>query len=157
MGSEMCIRDRAAAEPVVVQQAAPAPVANESETNLKAAHILGMAQDMADRLTSDARREADEMVSSARSEADRMVTEANDTADRRMHETESAIAEMEAEAERKHTEMMATINQQRSVLEGRIDQLRTFERQYRTRLQDLLEGQLADLRGSNIGDSFSSK
>ena len=70
--------------------------------------------------------------------------------------TEAAIAHMEAEAERKHTEVMATINQQRSVLEGRIDQLRTFERQYRARLQDLLEGQLADLRGSNIGDSFSN-
>ena len=45
---------------------------------------------------------------------------------------------------------MNTINQQRSVLEGRLEQLRTFEREYRTRLKTYLESQLEELgqRGS---------
>ena len=40
---------------------------------------------------------------------------------------------------------MATINQQRGVLEGRIDQLRTFEKDYRSRLTSYLETQLQEL------------
>ena len=45
---------------------------------------------------------------------------------------------------------MGTINQQRGVLEGRIEQLKTFEREYRTRLKTYLESQLEELqqRGS---------
>ena len=57
---------------------------------------------------------------------------------------------MQADAERKHSEIMGTINQQRTVLEGRLEQLRTFEREYRTRLKTYLESQLEELgqRGS---------
>jgi hypothetical protein len=40
---------------------------------------------------------------------------------------------------------MNTISQQRSVLEGRLEQLRTFEREYRTRLKTYLESQLEEL------------
>jgi hypothetical protein len=38
------------------------------------------------------------------------------------------------------------------VLEGRIDQLKTFEREYRTRLKSYLQSQLEDLenRGSAV-------
>ena len=45
---------------------------------------------------------------------------------------------------------MTAINQQRTVLEGRLEQLRTFEREYRTRLKTYLESQLEELgqRGS---------
>ena len=48
--------------------------------------------------------------------------------------------------------VMATINQQRSVLEGRIEQLKTFEREYRVRLKSYLESQLEELeqRGSAV-------
>ena len=57
---------------------------------------------------------------------------------------------LQADAERKHSEVMGTINQQRTVLEGRLEQLRTFEREYRTRLKTYLESQLEELgqRGS---------
>ena len=57
---------------------------------------------------------------------------------------------LQSDAERKHTEVMGTINQQRTVLEGRLEQLRTFEREYRTRLKTYLESQLEELgqRGS---------
>jgi hypothetical protein len=52
---------------------------------------------------------------------------------------------LQSDAERKHTEVMSTINQQRTVLEGRLEQLRTFEREYRTRLKTYLESQLEEL------------
>ena len=52
---------------------------------------------------------------------------------------------LQADAERKHSEIMNTINQQRTVLEGRLEQLRTFERLYRTKLKDYLQSQLEEL------------
>ena len=103
------------------QPVAAAPVSEDS--HIKAAKILGLAQDTADRLTGTAKAESDKMLADARAQAD---------------------------AERKHTEIMGTINQQRTVLEGRLEQLRTFEREYRTRLKTYLESQLEELgqRGS---------
>ena len=64
----------------------------------------------------------------------------------------AAVDALQADAERKHTEIMATINQQRGVLEGRIDQLRTFEKQYRSRLTAYLESQLSELGKSGSAE-----
>ena len=46
---------------------------------------------------------------------------------------------------------MSTVKQQQAALETRIAELRTFEREYRTRLKTLLESQLEELetRGSS--------
>ena len=46
---------------------------------------------------------------------------------------------------------MATVKSQQAALENRIEELRTFEREYRTRLKTLLESQLEELqsRGSS--------
>ena len=54
------------------------------------------------------------------------------------------------DAERKQTEIIGSITRDKSVLEKKIDELRTFEREYRTRLKTYLESQLRDLgeRGS---------
>ena len=77
-------------------------------------------------------------------------------------EDEPHAPELQADAERKHTEIMATINEQRSVLEGRIEQLKTFEREYRVRLKSYLESQLEELENrssalpvDNGSDSFN--
>lgn len=46
---------------------------------------------------------------------------------------------------------MAAVKEQQNALETRIAELQTFEREYRTRLKSLLEGQLEELnaRGSS--------
>lgn len=148
----------------------PAPLSEDA--HLKAAKVLGLAQDTADRLTGDAKRESDKLLADARAQADAMVGEARQTAETTLTEAkqradallsdaetrsstqlrqaqEKADA-LQADAERKHSEIMGTINQQRTVLEGRLEQLRTFEREYRTRLKTYLESQLEELgqRGS---------
>ena len=151
-------------------QAAPAPVGEEQ--HLRAARVLSLAQDTADRLTGTAKAESDKLLSDARAQADQMVSEARVTAEstvaeaRQRADTLLADAQtrsetqlrqaqekadaLQADAERKHSEIMGTINQQRTVLEGRLEQLRTFEREYRTRLKTYLESQLEELgqRGS---------
>ncbi|MGO3325526.1 DivIVA-like cell division protein Wag31 [Gordonia sp. (in: high G+C Gram-positive bacteria)] len=153
------------------QNQASAP-ATDDEASSRAARILALAQDTADRVTGSARSEADGLVSDARQRSEAMVSDAQGNADatladaRQRSEALLADAQTRAEtqvrqaqeradflqrdAEQKHTEIMTTINQQRGVLEGRIEQLKTFEREYRTRLKTYLESQLEELqqRGS---------
>lgn len=170
----------------VDEHRAPEPAA---DTNLQAARVLGLAQEMADRLTSDARAESHNMLETARAEAERTVAQANVTSERTisranseastkvadatekseamlakakqdstamiLEATERAEAQirqaedkanaLQLDAERKHTEIMATVKKQQSALEGRIAELRTFEREYRTRLKTYLESQLEEL------------
>jgi DivIVA domain-containing protein len=147
-----------------------APVGEES--HIRAAKVLSLAQDTADRLTGTAKAESEKMLADARAQADAMVNEARQTAETTVTEarqrSDAMLADaqnrseaqlrqaqekadaLQADAERKHSEIMGTINQQRTVLEGRLEQLRTFEREYRTRLKTYLESQLEELgpRGS---------
>ena len=160
-----------APQPVYEPPAQPAAAVSEDQ-HLKAARVLSLAQDTADRLTGTAKAESDKMLADARTQADAMVNEARQTAEATVAEArqraDALLADaqtrseaqlrqaqekadaLQADAERKHSEIMGTINQQRTVLEGRLEQLRTFEREYRTRLKTYLESQLRDLgeRGS---------
>jgi DivIVA domain-containing protein len=150
------------------QQAAPV----SEDQHLRAAKVLSLAQDTADRLTGTAKAESEKLLADARAQADAMVSEARQTAETTVAEArqraDAMLADaqtraeaqlrqaqekadaLQADAERKHSEIMGTINQQRTVLEGRLEQLRTFEREYRTRLKTYLESQLEELgqRGS---------
>lgn len=164
-------------EPEPVKPApTPAPVAASGGINeeqaIKAARVLSLAQETADRLTSTAKAESDQMLADARANAEQILSEAQHTAETSVAEarqradamlsdaqtrSESQLRQaqekadaLQADAERKHSEIMGTINQQRTVLEGRLEQLRTFEREYRTRLKTYLESQLEELgqRGS---------
>ena len=159
--------------PQPVYDAPPQPAApTGEESHIRAAKVLSLAQDTADRLTGTAKAESDKMLADARAQADAMVSEARQTAETTVTEarqradamladaqarSESQLRQaqekadaLQADAERKHSEIMGTINQQRTVLEGRLEQLRTFEREYRTRLKTYLESQLEELgqRGS---------
>ncbi|BBX22964.1 cell wall synthesis protein Wag31 [Mycolicibacter terrae] len=154
----------------VAQPAAPEPTTDDQ--HLKAARVLSLAQDTADRLTGTARAESEKLMADARANADQILSEARQTAETTVAEArqraDAMLADaqtrsetqlrqaqekadaLQADAERKHSEIMGTINQQRTVLEGRLEQLRTFEREYRTRLKTYLESQLEELgqRGS---------
>jgi DivIVA domain-containing protein len=167
--------------PLYQPEPAPAPVVHTTVSSddgitedqaLKAARVLSLAQDTADRLTGSARAEADKILGEAQASADQMVSEARyiaettitearqradamlgDAASRseaQLRQAQDKADFLQGDAERKHSEVMGTINQQRSVLEGRLEQLRTFEREYRTRLKTYLESQLEELgqRGS---------
>jgi DivIVA domain-containing protein len=152
--------------------AAATPAQLGEEQAIKAARVLSLAQDTADRLTSqaqaesdkllsdarsnadqivgDARREAETTVSEARQRADALLADAQTRSETQLRQAQEKADALQADAERKHSEIMGTINQQRTVLEGRLEQLRTFEREYRTRLKTYLESQLEELgqRGS---------
>ena len=170
-----------AAQPAEASSAAGRS-ASAPDHNVQAAKIIGLAQEMADRVTGEAKSEADQLLAEARSQSEAMVTDARTKADALVGDartkSESMVADaktradalqrqakekadaLAADAERKHAEQMATIGNQRTTLEKQLDELRTFEREYRTRLKTYLESQLQELgqRGSAApaGGSSSS-
>jgi len=115
---------------------APAPVAvapvqqgrpNEPES---ATGMLALAQKLHDDYVRSGQEESDRLISEAKSQGARIVREAEETSARTLGQLE----------------------QERSLLERKIDELRVFERDYRTRLKSYLENLLGDLdnRGSAL-------
>jgi DivIVA domain-containing protein len=144
-----------APEPMVM---APPPPSARIDENSQVVKVLAMAQETAEKYVSDAKTEADRMIGDARSTADRMIGEARAKADSMMGEARTQAASLEREArgkatslvqdaERKHNEIIGGLEQRKGTLEKRIEELRTFEREYRTRLKSYLESQLRDLDG----------
>ncbi len=157
--------------PVDVPRQPPPPHTGEFDTgvdhHVQAARVLGLAQEMADRLTAEAKSEADGMLLDARTKAEQMLSEAraksdslvndartraetmlNDArarADAMERQARDKATRMDREAERKQNEIIGSIQREKTVLEKKIEELRTFEREYRTRLKTYLEAQLRDL------------
>jgi DivIVA domain-containing protein len=139
------------------------------DPHVQAAKVLGVAQEMADRLTGEATAEVDAMVSEAhtkseqllceaRAKADGMVTEARTRAETMLNDARTKAetldrqsreeaASLERDAAHKHTEILAALSQEKSTLEKKIDELRAFERAYRTCLKTHLDSQLRELDG----------
>lgn len=120
------------AEPVApvaaVPAAAPAAPAGSTVSAESAAGLLAMAQQMHDRHVADGQSQKDKIIAEAQIEASSLVNDAQE----------------------KSRKILGALEQQRSVLERKVEQLRGFERDYRSRLKAYIEGQLRDLdaRGS---------
>ena len=125
---------------------APAPVA-------AAAAPAGDGADAATRILQLAQRTADEAVGEARSKSDRIINEARGQADKMLSEARSRTEAMDRESRERQQAMVGSLEQQRVDLERQVENLRAFEREYRTRLKSYLESQLRDLdvRGDDIG------
>jgi DivIVA domain-containing protein len=147
--------------------------------HVQAAKVLGLAQEMADRLTSEAKNEAETMLSDARNKSEQLLSDARAKSDGLVNDARSRAetmlndartrsetlerqsrdkaAQLVGDAERKQTEIIGSITRDKSVLEKKIDELRTFEREYRTRLKTYLESQLRDLEGRGTAAPADSR
>jgi DivIVA domain-containing protein len=132
--------------PAPTREAAPVPAA-------PAAAPAGDGADAATRILQLAQRTADEAVAEARSKADRIINEARGQADKMLSEARSRSETMDRESRERQQTMVGSLEQQRVDLERQVENLRAFEREYRTRLKSYLESQLRDLdvRGDDIG------
>jgi DivIVA domain-containing protein len=162
-------------EPQRSMQAPPPAMADQGDGgdhHVQVAKVLSMAQEMAERLTAEAKTEADTMLTDARTKSEQLLSEARTKSDGLVNDARARAetmlndartraetlerqsrdkaATLVGDAERKQAEIIGTITRDKSVLEKKIDELRTFEREYRTRLKTYLESQLRDLgeRGS---------
>lgn len=116
------------AERAPAPAAVPATVASTTPASESAAGLLAMAQQMHDKHVSDGEQQRDKIIAEAQIEASSLVNDAQE----------------------KSRKILGALEQQRSVLERKVEQLRGFERDYRSRLKAYIEGQLRDLdaRGS---------
>lgn len=120
----------AAAAPV----APSAPEAGGVQTEPEAATgMLALASRLHDEYIQNGKNESERLINEATTQANAIVAEANET----------------------KAQTMAQLDQERSLLERKIDELRIFERDYRTRLRSYLENLLGDLenRGSALPQS----
>ena len=119
---------------------------SSAEDNMDtAARVLALAQQTADQAIADARREADETLSRARREADDLLTKARRQSEQITSDARARAESLERDAQERHRQAMGSLVQSREELERRVDDLRAFEREYRSRLKAYLEGQLRDL------------
>ncbi len=108
--------------PVVEEPVAPAPVV-ENNVPTQSASIIELAQRLHDEHVAEGKSQRDKLIAEAKEQASTIVSEAE--------------ASSRAEKER--------LDKERTVLEGRISELREFEREYRANLRKYIEGQLTDL------------
>jgi len=94
----------------------------------------GPGGDSAARVLSLAQQTADQAIAEARSEANKIVGEARSRAEG-----------LERDAQEKHRVAMGSLESARATLERKVEDLRGFEREYRTRLKSYLETQLRQL------------
>ena len=115
--------ERPAPQPV----AAAAPV-QQGGTAESAAGVLAMAQKLHDEYVNAGVEQRDKIIAEAQIEASGLVNDAQE----------------------KSRKVLGALEQQKAVLERKVEQLRSFERDYRSRLKAYIEGQLRDLdsRGS---------
>src|SRR4051794_7493106 len=140
-------REKAAAEQaarqmqVELEQSRSAAPVSAGDGEQQALRVLMMAQRTADEHVSDARREADKLLTDARSKADELTSSARAKADA-----------LERDARQKYQEVMGSLDSKRTALQKHLEELKQFEREYRTRLKAYLESQLRDLdhRGQGI-------
>jgi DivIVA domain-containing protein len=163
---------QAPAPAVVAPPPAPVAAAPREDDSARASRMLALATETADRYVNEAKTQAEQMISSAKNTSDRLLTDARTKSEQMVteskHRAESTLgdartraetmerearakaAALDQDAERRHVEAMGTLEEKRTSLERKIEELRTFEREYRTRLRSYLESHLRDLdsRGS---------
>ncbi|MCC4249859.1 MULTISPECIES: DivIVA domain-containing protein [Microbacterium] len=126
-----------APEPVVAEVPAAAPAPAPAETDAapaaQSAGIIELAQRLHDEHVAEGKAQRDQLISEAQAQAASIV----------------------AEAEKQGREERARLEKERTTLEGRITELRNFERDYRSQLRSYIEGQLRDLdtAGSSSGST----
>ncbi|MGW5875852.1 DivIVA domain-containing protein [Nocardiopsis terrae] len=143
-----------AQQPVEPQPPAPqqqmamtgANLAMGGEENMDtAARVLALAQQTADQAISDARREADETLGRARHESEDILGKARRQADQIIGEARARSENLDRDAQERHRQVMGSLVQQREELEHKVNVLKDFEREYRSRLKDYFERQLREL------------
>lgn len=128
------------------------PYQGEDNNGETAARVLSLAQQTADQAIAAARREADETIGQARREADDVLTKARRQAEQITGDARARAESLERDAQERHRQAMGSLVTSREELERRVDDLRAFEREYRSRLKAYLEGQLRDLE-AGVTDS----
>jgi DivIVA domain-containing protein len=139
-------RDKAAAE-----QAARQMQAELEQLRGQGGAVSGDGEQQALRVLMMAQRTADDHVNDARREADKLLTDARTKAEEVTRDSRAKADALERDARQRHAEAMGGLDAKRTALQKHLEELKQFEREYRTRLRAYLESQLRDLDGHGKG------
>jgi len=100
--------------PSVMEQTSPG---GGGDHHVQAAKVLGLAQEMADRLTGEAKSEADGMLAEARTKSEQLLSEARSKSDAMVNEARSRAETMLNEARSRSETMERQAREKASALE----------------------------------------
>jgi DivIVA domain-containing protein len=144
--------DRVQRDKVAAEQAARALQAEVEQGRAQGGPAInGDGEQQALRVLMMAQRTADDHVADARREADKLLTESRTKAEELTREARAKADALERDARQRHQEAMGGLDAKRTALQKHIEELKQFEREYRTRLKAYLESQLRDLDGRGQG------
>lgn len=143
-------------EPEPTPAATPAPAAAPQEIKVTtvadassaAAKLLEIATRNADELVADAKEEADKIVGAARTKAERLEAETKTRTDRLEQDARTRAAMLDSETEARRKEIFGDLERERDNLTVELENLRSFEREYRSRLRNYFTQQLEALDGN---------
>jgi len=145
--------------PVPVAAAVSAPPAETlrvetvPQASNAAARLLEIATRNADELVDEAKNEADKIIGEARTKAERLESEAKAKADRAEADARQRSQMLDQETTERRTQLFGDLEKERDKLNGEVETLRSFEREYRSRLKSYFTQQLESLEHG--GDSIA--
>lgn len=148
-------------EPVATPEPTPAPVPAAAaavetirvetvpEASNAAARLLEIATRNADELVEDAKNEADKIIGEARTKAERLDSESKAKADRLEADARTRAQMLDSETAERRRQMFGDLEKERDKLGQEVENLRSFEREYRSRLKSYFSQQLEALSGGS--------
>ncbi len=143
--------------PAPVPVAAAAPVGGVETIRVEtvpqasnaAARLLELATRNADELVEEAKNEADKVVGAARTKAERLEAESKAKSDRLEADARQRSQMLDSETAERRQQMFGELEKERDKLNAEVETLRSFEREYRSRLKTYFTQQLESLQGSS--------
>ena len=146
------------AAPVVAPVPVPevVPVVSEIETirietvpqaSNAAARLLEIATRNADELVEEAKNDADKIIGAARTKAERLESESKSKADRVESDARTRSQMLDSETSERRAQLFGDLERERDKLGLEVENLRSFEREYRSRLKSYFSQQLEALTG----------
>jgi DivIVA domain-containing protein len=129
--------------PVVDEAPAPEPTPEPEPAPAPAAVVAPVASQQSAPV--DEAESSSGLLQLARRLHEEHVREGAEKRDSLVAEGRATAARIVAEAEAEQRRQVAKLEEERATVEHRIDELRTFEREYRQKLKSYIEGQLRDL------------
>ncbi len=147
--------------PVPVAAAAPEPAAQTlrvetvPQASNAAARLLELATRNADEVVEMAKDEADKIVGEARTKAERLDSESKSKADQLEADARTRAQMLDSETSERRKVMFGDLERERDKLQAEVEGLRSFEREYRSRLKSYFSQQLQAL-DSNVESESSA-
>jgi DivIVA domain-containing protein len=117
------------------------------EASTAATRLLEIATRNADELVAEAKDNADRIIGEARTKAERIQSEARSKIERLESDARTRSEKLDAETAARRSQLFGDLERQRNGLEREVENLRAFEREYRSRLKAYFEQQLQALEG----------